>query len=679
MALFQTPHLWVDHAAEGVAAIVLDGPGKFNFLNAAALADLDRALALIEADERFRVCVIRSTKSASFCHGVEPATWRGLHTPSEWDALADLGCRVCERLEQCRLPTIAVIAGAALGGGLELALACDWRVAVAGPRTLLGFNELDFGLLPAWGGIGRVVRLSGLERSLQLLLGGRKISAHEAVGLGLVDELEDGTSDGLPAVLTLARKRQAEDLPRRSWRQRLVESCRWGRRLILRGAERLLRRRLPEELPAPWEILGVARIELEGGPAAGRAEARAALHRLAASPACRQLLRLQALKEAHRSVAAPSARPARIGILGVSPLALHLTAQAAGRGCSVALHEHDELLLGMGSLQLVQALQSEVDGGGTTAAQLTAILERVRPTASWKNFDSVELLLDPTVGSGDEAAAMRALEDRVPPHCVIATTQPWRALADWQASLRRPERAAALHFPAPVGQTPIVEILAGPATSPATVGQLQAYAAFLGKFAVVVRDDLGGLINRVRFAGFAAALQLLTEGLEPELIEQASERFGLLHGPLELIDWLGVEETVLIARRLRPFLGVDLGGHPIIQHLLERRWLGIKTGLGFYRDVMSRSRSMNGQLARWLRRNFADRLTPRSQAVARRYVQEQVLGRMAEQAQRCLAEGVCTGPDQLELAVKLAGWAPHRPGPIEFSQQLASTRPAELL
>ena len=179
---------------------------------------------------------------------------------------------VCKRLAELRVPTVAVIAGAVSAGGLELALACDWRVALDQPNTLLGFTELDHGLIPGWGAIGRLSRLIALERCLQMLLGGKKLSRGEALRLGT-----RGRSGRRGLRRTASRpapgaKRDAGVPPRRSWRQRLLDATAWGRRLTLRGAERVLRRRLPDDMPAPWAALDVVRTVSSHGAEAGHGE-----------------------------------------------------------------------------------------------------------------------------------------------------------------------------------------------------------------------------------------------------------------------------------------------------------------------------------------------------------------------------------------------------------------------
>lgn len=680
MAYFQAKHLWVDDAGSGIAAVVLDGPDRTIQLDPMILDELEEALTRIEAEEHFRICLVKSKKGASFCHGVSASTFADLTTPQAWEAFVTQGQRVCTRLSQLRVPTVAMIAGGCFGGGLELALACDWRVATDAPATQFGFNELEWGLLPSWGGIGRLLGLVGLERGLQFMLGSKKLSAFEALRWSLVDGLTSSPENEPAALLAQAGKRTTDFRPRRTWRQRLFESTRLGRGLILRGAKRVLKRRVPDDMPAPWELHEAIRIEAEEGAAAGLAQVRAAITRLSQTSACRNLLHLHLVHEQQRLAQAGSARLKRIGILGATPLALHLAAQVAVKGCRVVLREKDELTLGMATLQLVKALQEDSVRRSITPEQFKNHVNRIRPTVSWQDFDQLELIIDATHGGIEaEQRLVRELEAQAAPDAAIVTVQPWRALAGWQPTLRHPERALGLHFPAPVGRSPLVEVMIGPASDAAALRKSLGLVGILGKTAVVVQEAAGGLVQRVLVAGFAEALRLLhDDGIAPDRIEHAMRQFGMAYGPLEHLDAWGLDEFVLCARRLEPALLEAPADQPIIEHMVEKRWLGTKTGIGFYRYRHGR-KTPNRSLARWLARTFAGQVTARSAADQRRHIEQRLVGRTVNEAFRCLDEQVVRTAEELDLAMSLVGWAPHRGGPCRYAEQYGYAETVQLL
>jgi 3-hydroxyacyl-CoA dehydrogenase/enoyl-CoA hydratase/3-hydroxybutyryl-CoA epimerase len=251
---------------------------------------------------------------------------------------------------------------------------------------------------------------------------------------------------------------------------------------------------------------------------------------------------------------------------------------------------------------------------------------------------------------------------------VIATVQPWRELGAWQRLLRHPQLVIGVHFPAPVGRAPLVEILSGPDTGESAKRCVEGFAAMLGKVATAALEPSGGVINRVLCSGFAEALHLLAEGISAERVEQAMQRFGMVYTPLEHLDQMGLDEFALIARRLAPALGEAVAEHPVVRHMLEQRWLGMKTGVGFYRHLATK-RAEHRPLASWLRRTFASKATPMSIAEQKKLVQARIVGRMVNQAFRCLDERVVESADQVDLALMLAGWAPHRGGPCKYAEQ----------
>lgn len=663
MALFQTEHLWVDQEADGkAAAIVLDGPGRTNVLDSAVLQHLDNALTFVEAEQRFELTVLRSKKGASFCHGVAPSTWLDLATHDDWRNFTELGQRVCDRLAELRMPVVAVIAGVCAGAGLELALACDARIAVEQSTTQFGFTELDVGLLPSWGGIGRLQRLVGLERSLQMLLGGKKLDGRTARDWGLVDQLATASTDDPRDVLPSIQKSNGDRVDRRPFRQRLLEACGWGRRMVLRGVERVLQKRLPDEMPAPWAILDIVRAELVKGAAAGRAAAREAQLRLSDTPACRNLLRLYVLNERHRAAAA-AAPPKKIGILGASPLAIHLAALAASKGREVVLRVDDELALGLAALQIVKALQADVPVEATGSAQFRANVDRVRPTTAWKNFGELEVIIDATPLADDARRTLYSeLEGHANENAVLTSIASWVMPADLQATLRHPERVLGLRFPPPVGRMPVLEIVKPQATKLEAVQRLQGFVSLIGKTSIVTQDRCGGVILRIFALGWSEALQLLKDGFLPERIDQAMRRFGMAYPPLEQLDWFGVDECQVLRRRLEG----SADDESILQYMISQRWLGMKTTIGFYRHAPSGMLPNRG-LGRWLYRTFGAGITPRSIADQHAVVQDRLVGRMVNEAFRCLDEGAVASAEELDLALTLAGWAPHRGGPCRYA------------
>src|SRR5262249_40873294 len=235
---------------------------------------------------------IRSGKESGFIAGADVAEFTTIRGPEDARHLSRQGQELFSKLAALRVPTIGMIAGPCLGGGLELALACDYRLVLDSPRTQLGFPEIELGLLPAWGGTQRLPRTVGIERAIQIILNRRRLNAKEALHYGLADAIAAGErelADRLQELIDGATRRGKASRKRRTptWKQRLLESNPIGRSLLFRGTERILRRRVPDDMPAPFEALAAIRTGITEGMDAGLAAEREAAGRLSLSNASR--------------------------------------------------------------------------------------------------------------------------------------------------------------------------------------------------------------------------------------------------------------------------------------------------------------------------------------------------------------------------------------------------------
>jgi len=256
MPIFQSETVAVERDADGSAGLRLDVPGKsVNVFNRQVLADLDAALDAVAADGHIPLLVVRSGKKSGFIAGADLNEFLTVRDAAAAMALSAAGQRLFDKLAGLPMPVVAAIHGACLGGGLEFALACDYRLVFDKPGTQLGLPEIELGLLPAWGGTQRLPRTVGLERALKVIVGRKRLDAREAFQWGLADAIaadEAGLRDQMLRLVGRAiqeGKRRRPGLPLRTWRERLLESTPLGRRVIFRTTERLLRRRVPDDMP----------------------------------------------------------------------------------------------------------------------------------------------------------------------------------------------------------------------------------------------------------------------------------------------------------------------------------------------------------------------------------------------------------------------------------------------
>jgi 3-hydroxyacyl-CoA dehydrogenase/enoyl-CoA hydratase/3-hydroxybutyryl-CoA epimerase len=680
MAFYQTENVFVNQLADGVAELVLDIPGGTgNGLTGSALADIEHALDRIGAHEPFTLLLLRTGKKRSFCVGLSSQILADT-SPDALGTLAAAGQKLCDKLAKLRVPSVAIIAGTCLGGGLELALACDYRVAVDKPSTVLGLPQAEFGLLPMWGGTQRLPQLVGLEHSLQLLLGGRKLRPRDALAWGLVDAIADDANPLPPGFLNDPQKRSLPFLPLRALRQKLSESTRLGRYLVFRGAERILHTRLPDDMPAPARALNAVRIGLQQGNEAGLAEERKAAAELAQTEAARNLTRLHCQRERMRTEATARAqrfRPKVISVVGAGDKGSALIAMAVTRGYKVIIKEANEAALGLALFRMLAVLQMEVARGAMAKNDLMKNLGNIRGTTAWKGFDEVDLVLDASDldASDDDPDKKRTLfqdlDKNTHADAVLVSTDSTAPLADLQDGLSHPKRVGVLHFLAPLGQALLVEVASTPRCDLA--GRLSDFVVSLGRVPRLVGGKPGLLVDRFLLPYFNEAILLVKEGIAPARVDEAMVRFGMNHGPLELLDQFGLDAAASLADALADDLAPRLLLDETFAMMVQENWLGEKTGLGFYRYRKKKKKAHPALIQRLRATSHID-APHQVEAVSHQdqlaIVQGRLVPLMINEAAWCLEEGRAESADDLDLTLCFAGWAPHRGGPLHYARHL---------
>ncbi len=681
MAFFQTETLWVNQFPGGIAALVLDVPDrKVNVLNRQVLGDLDQALNKVAAGN-FQGLLIRSGKTENFCAGAD------LHEcgadADNLVALAESGQRLFNKLASLPIPSVAVIAGTCLGGGLELALACDCRVVVDKPTTQLGFPEVELGLVPAWGGTQRLPRVVGLERALQMIVGARRLGASDALAWGLADELLPDSGDDLPEIVTRVHKRPRTGLPYRTWRQRLFESTRLGRWLIFRGTRHLLERRVPDDMPAPGEAVEAIRAGLRHGFDAGLAYERQALGRLVQTPACRHLIQLFFQREEARKAPEKKREGARLlrrlGVVGAGTMGLAIAHLAASRGFEVVIREANEMALGLTVLRLHGLFKQGVDKGLLSLPEAEKKLSAIHGTTAWKGFDQVDAVIEAVEEDrAKKRQLFQEMERHVPESAILTSITTSLSIADLQKDLKNPGRMAGLHFFHPVARVPLVEVVRGRATGPGVAEDLADWVRKLGRIGLMVRDSPGFVVHRVCMPAWNEAILLLAEGHRLDRIDAAMTRFGMPQGPFEYVDHLGLDEAAALVQTLEPLFGQRLPLSPLFALMVEKGWLGSKTGLGFYRYKGQGKKSNPGLRDILAALPEPDPVETLSAADQMKHIQERLVGLLVNETARCCEEELAD-ETTIDLALVLAGaWAPHRGGPLAYARERGQEMVASL-
>jgi 3-hydroxyacyl-CoA dehydrogenase/enoyl-CoA hydratase/3-hydroxybutyryl-CoA epimerase len=685
MKLFQTTNLRLESLNSGTAILWLDVANRpVNVFNPQVMDDLDAALNHVAIDADCKVLILRSAKSSGFIAGADLHEFAGIESTAEATALSERGQRLFDKLAEIPHVTIAVISGPCLGGGLECALACDYRLSVDHPKTQIGLPEIELGLLPGWGGTQRLPRVIGLEPALRMILGRQRLNGREALKWGLADALVTGDAD-LPAKIDeLVERAQREGkrpkrgLPLRNWRQKLVESNPLGRLVLFRGTERMLRQRVPDDMPAPWEALKAIKAGLSRGMTHGLELERQAVGKLAMTPACRNLVTLFFLHERARKIPAEAksqVRPIRkIGMVGAGTMGAGIAQLAAIKGYELVVQEVNDGALAAGVRKIEDLFRKAAERRVLSPEEANAKVAAIGKTTTWQGFGDVDLVVEAAIEDLDaKRGIFRELEKQTRPDTILATNTSSLVVERLLDGLQHPERVGGLHFFNPVHKMPLVEVVRTPQTDAATWATLMQFAIDLGKekTPVVVKDSPGFVVNRILMPYVNEAVLLLQEGAFVEKIDRIMRRFGMPMGPLELLDQVGLDIAAHIEKSMRPFVEQRFQPNVLFAQMCERGWLGAKNNSGFYlypgknKKKIANPGLENNPPEALKRANPEARREPSAEES-----RERMVLLMVNEAAACFENGLADDAETIDLAMVFGtGWAPHRGGPLRYADQ----------
>jgi 3-hydroxyacyl-CoA dehydrogenase/enoyl-CoA hydratase/3-hydroxybutyryl-CoA epimerase len=662
MAAFASIRL--EFGSDGIAIIALDVPGApLNPLSDAIVAELDAALDAVVAREDMRGLVLTSAKPA-FAAGWNLKELVG-QMESARDA-ADLHARTpglsrfLRRLETCGKPSAAAITGLALGGGLELALACHYRVLADEPSAVVGLPEVKVGLLPGAGGTQRLPRLIGVEKALPLMLEGRSVPPREALSLGIVHELASAADLVARARAWLA----AGPEPLQPWDRKgfvvpggasLLDPRMVG---LFTGAVAGVTRATLGNYPAPAAILSAIYEGLQLPMDRGLAIERQYFASLASGPVALNLVRTmfinkgKADKLARRPAGVAAREITRLGVLGSGMMGAGLAYAGARAGMVVAVLDTAPELAARSLEYAERVLAREHRAGRVTDDESRGILGRIRPTTEFADLAGCEFVIEAVFEDrGVKADVTARAEAVIDSDAVFASNTSTLPISGLAEASTRPANFIGMHFFSPVERMPLVEIIKGRKTGDVALARALDLAKRLGKTPIVVNDSRGFFTSRV-FATYCYEGQvLLSEGVSPALIENAGRFAGMPVGPLAVMDEVSLELQYKVVQQARADLGASFE-YPVSWNVLRRfvedlKRTGRKAGAGFYEYPPE------GRKFLWP--GLATEFPPAAVQPSLEDVKRRLLYIQALEAARCLEEGVLTHPADGDLG-SILGW-----------------------
>lgn len=635
-------HWHLETDADGLAWLTLDKhDASTNVLSEDVLNEFVATLEQLERTPP-RGLVIRSAKTNGFIAGADVRAFSPMASRENALALIQRGQRAFDRLEALPFPTLALIHGFCLGGGLELALACRYRVARDDDGTRLGLPEVRLGIHPGFGGSVRAVRLLGGLKAMDLMLTGRSISARQARRLGLVDYAVPERQLRL-AARTLLMKPPAPQQP-----TRLDSITNHG--LLRPLIAPLLKRKVaqqarPEHYPAPYALIDVWRKHADNTQAMLDAEA-ASVADLITGTTAQNLVRVFFLQERLKGLAqAKECGIEHVHVIGAGVMGGDIAAWCAHAGMTVSLQDQspERIAPAMGrAAKLFQSKQRD-------PRRATAVWDRLIPDQHGRCIERADLVIEAIFEDKEVKQQLyRDIEPRMRADALLATNTSSIPLEELAPALKHPERLVGLHFFNPVAKMQLVEIVRGKHSSEAAIQKAMAFTRAIDRLPLPVTSTPGFLVNRVLMPYLLEAVVLETEGVPAALIDRAAVEFGMPMGPIELADTVGLDVCLHVARILAADLNVEVPER--LEELVSEGRLGRKSGFGFY--PWRKGRPAKARVDAGYRP--PDDLTAR------------MLLRLFNEARACLREGVVEDADLLDAGMIFAtGFAPFRGGPMQ--------------
>jgi 3-hydroxyacyl-CoA dehydrogenase/enoyl-CoA hydratase/3-hydroxybutyryl-CoA epimerase len=455
-----------------------------------------------------------------------------------------------------------------------------------------------------------------------------------------------------------------------------LESNPLGRSLLFRGTERILHRRLPEDMPAPFEALAAIREGDRRGFAAGLSREREAAARLSTSPASRNLVGLfLRMEEARHSepLASDSVPPIkRIGIVGAGVMGAGIAQLAALRGFEVVVQEVNQAALDAGMNRIAELFSQAVEKQLVSLHKAEQCRSSIRGSTAWQGFGDVDLVIEAAVEDlSIKKRIFRDLQSKTSRTTILATNTSSLLVSALRGEVNNPERLAGVHFFNPVHKMPLVEVVSTDSTNERTLQLLRDWTIRIGKTPVLVHDGAGFVVNRILMPYLDEATRLVAEGIPINQVDETMRRFGMPMGPLELLDQVGLDVAAHVADAMRPVVKDRFPGNDVFRRLVERGWLGQKSGVGFYR-YRGKAKKANPDAA-----DAVVAAAPREpggvaeslpMAVRIQEGRERMVLLMVNEAAMCLDERLAANAATIDLAMVLGtGWAPHRGGPLTYA------------
>ena len=676
----------------GVANLVFDLPNeKINKLSSLVLLELQKALNVISGNKAIRILIITSEKKDIFIAGADINEIKDLRQVQEAYEKVFLGQEIIGKIAELKIPTIAVINGACLGGGLELALACKYRVGVINQKTQLGLPEVNLGIIPGFGGTQRLPRLVGLEQSLKIILSGKAINCEKSFKIGLVDDIirEEFLEEKLGHFVTEIINNGEQNcylLKRRNRTKKLFifENLLFKKYLIFHFAKKDLIAKTKGFYPAPIKALEVIRksygltyskrgykIELD------------AFCQLAVSDISKNLIDIFFTNEDLKKDDGVEGRCKEIvedkmnfvqsaAVLGAGIMGGGIAWLFANKNINIRIKDISQNAITIGYNQVLKIFNQLKKIRKITQQELDIKIAKITSGLDYSGFTRNDFVVEAVVENIEiKKSVLKETEKHLTKEAIIVSNTSSLSISKMGQVLENPERFAGMHFFNPVNRMPLVEIIKGEKTSDETIAKVVKLSKRLGKTPIVVKDVAGFLVNRILLPFMNEAAYLLQEGADIERIDHIMANYGMPMGPFILADVVGIDVGYKVAKSLEEAYGSRMKVAAILEEMhKDKNLLGKKSKKGFYNYAFKEKEYRINPEIQQLLTKIRQENSIKTYYIKDKKIIDRCILTMVNEAAKCLEEGVVANAKYLDMAMIMgAGFPAFRGGVLKYADR----------